>query len=135
MYHSCDLGMSSCPLFLNLLISLLHLTLLITLSFLIISKLVSVFLALSWQGLNLSVLHNPVLHLGNYSSSPVSLSFRIPQGSVLGPLLFTIYTPSIVHICSNYSVNQQQYGDDTQLLSLSLYLCFSLPYLLPTSLA
>jgi hypothetical protein len=93
----------------------LHLTLLITLSFSIVSKLVSVSLALSGLGLNLICLVEQSVRLGNHSSSPVSLFSEVPQGSVLGPLLFAIYTSPIAHICSTYSVNQRQYADDTQL--------------------
>jgi Reverse transcriptase (RNA-dependent DNA polymerase) len=55
------------------------------------------------------------VRLGDYSFSPVSLSSGVPQGSVLGPLLFSIYTSPTVHICSTYPVNQRQYADDTQL--------------------
>ena len=81
---------------------------------------------LAWRESYLSCRAQSV-HLGNYSFSPVSLSSGVPQDSVLGPLLFSIYTSSIAQICSTYSVNQRQYADDTQL--------FLSPYLLPISLA
>jgi Reverse transcriptase (RNA-dependent DNA polymerase) len=56
------------------------------------------------------------VRLGNYSSSPVSVSTQVPQGSVLGPLLFSICTSPIAHVCSTCSVKQRQYADDTQIL-------------------
>ena len=41
-------------------------------------------------------------------------------GSVLGPLLFTAYVSPIASIVHLYSIDQQQYADDTQLfISLS----------------
>jgi len=43
------------------------------------------------------------------------LSLVVPcsQGSVLGPLLFTIYTSSIIATAQSHHVQQQQYVDDT----------------------
>jgi len=56
-------------------------------------------------------------------------SCGVPQGSVMGPILFTIYVSPIASILSSHGVNQQQYADDTQLFvflspsSLSRSLC------------
>jgi hypothetical protein len=55
------------------------------------------------------------VRIGNHSSPPIAVTTGVPQGSVLGPLLFTIYTSPIATIASSYSVSQQQYADDTQL--------------------
>jgi len=68
-------------------------------------------------------------------TSSSSSSFILPsrcgvlQGSVLGPILFTMYISLIASIVSFHGINQQQYADDTQLFffispsSLSSSLC------------
>ena len=54
-------------------------------------------------------------------SSPVTPSpVSVAQGSVLRPLLFTVYTSPISTIAQSQHFSQQQYADDTQLyLALS----------------
>ena len=53
--------------------------------------------------------------LGNRFSDAFSLPYRVPQGSVLGPLRFTLYTTSLSNIISNFNVTHHLYGDDTKI--------------------
>ena len=44
-----------------------------------------------------------------------NLSFGVPQGSVLGPILFTMYTTLLGAIARKYQLYFHLYADDTQL--------------------
>ena len=55
-------------------------------------------------------------------SSNLPISCGVPQGSVLGPLLFIMYTTPLSHLLSTSSVHHHLYADDTQ-----LFISFSPP--------
>ena len=47
--------------------------------------------------------------------------FGVPQRSVLGPIIFTIYTTLLANIIKHHNLSYHFYADDTQ-----LYLAFGL---------
>jgi hypothetical protein len=53
--------------------------------------------------------------IGNVSSSQSPLLFGVPQGSILGPVLFTLYTAPLETIIRSYGLDFMLYADDTQL--------------------
>lgn len=55
------------------------------------------------------------IHVGSESSAITNCSCGVPQGSVLGPLLFVAYTSPIAFITTKFGVLHNQYADDTQL--------------------
>jgi hypothetical protein len=83
----------------------------------------------SWFGIDKIVLSWISSYLSNRSfyinlngtkSSSFPLKIGVPQGSVLGPLLFILYTTPLSHVISNCHTNHHLYADDTQ-----LYMSFS----------
>ena len=52
--------------------------------------------------------------LGSVTSDAILLEFGVPQGSVLGPVLFNIYMRSLYHTIAKSGFNVQGYADDQQ---------------------
>ena len=72
-------------------------------------------LALGWFRSYLSGRTHSV-KVGSTLSHPAVLQYGVPQGSVLGPILFSLYTNPITSIShSHSSINYHFYADDTQL--------------------
>jgi hypothetical protein len=58
---------------------------------------------------------NQFVHTDSGSSDLAPLTTGVPQGSVLGPLLFTLYTTPVSYILQDLAMAFHLYADDTQL--------------------
>ena len=79
------------------------------------------------SGISLSWFHSYLFESKQFvkigsSSIPVSLHFGVPQDSVFGPTLFSLYTSPISKILQKHAVLNHQFADDITLFTGASYL-------------
>ena len=58
---------------------------------------------------------NWIFQIGPNKSSTVIVFFGLPQGTILGPLFYIVYTADIENIIEKHGVKMHLYADDSQL--------------------
>ncbi|GFR81218.1 reverse transcriptase [Elysia marginata] len=71
--------------------------------------------ALSWFCSYIADRAQKVSLKGETSEGDTIMRFGVPQGSVLGPVIFTLYTRPLVEILQQHDISYHFYTDDTQL--------------------
>jgi hypothetical protein len=71
-------------------------------------------IVLKWLSSYLEHRHQTV-KVQSQASNPKSVDCGVPQGSVLGPVLFTLYTASLGTLLRSCGVSYHLYADDTQI--------------------
>ena len=82
------------------------------------------FLALLCLGFSHTSERTQVVSVSGASSAPAALNFGVPQGSVLGPILFVLYTHPISEIVSYHSLSHHSFSHDNSCKNLATLLNF-----------
>ena len=75
-------------------------------------------LALAWFSSYLTD-RTQCVQVGDLKSKPSPLLYGVPQGSVLGPVLFSLYIQPLSTLLKDHDFKFQKYADDTQLFNSS----------------
>jgi hypothetical protein len=59
--------------------------------------------------------HRQMVRIGQTRSEPAVVTRGMPQGSVLGPILHTMYTALLYHVIAQQNISSHFNADDTQL--------------------
>ena len=57
--------------------------------------------------------------INSLQSEHTTLHYGVPQGSVLGPVLFILYTQPLFNLVSKHAVSHHAFADDNQLYKIS----------------
>ena len=74
--------------------------------------------ALSWYSSHLCNITHAVT-INSLQSEHTTLHYGVPRGSVLGPVLFILYTQPLFNLISKHAVNHHAFADDNQLYKIS----------------
>ena len=69
---------------------------------------------LNWISRYLRSRTQQVLIRDNTFSKPTQLKYGVPQGGVLGAILFTPFTTPLREVCRKHGINFQSYADDSK---------------------
>ena len=56
-----------------------------------------------------------IISVNSFQSDPAVFQFGVPEGSVLGPILFVLYIQSLSQILQSHCMEHQLFADDSQL--------------------
>jgi len=72
-------------------------------------------MALEWCSSYLNK-RSRIFQVDSDHSGPHTLDCSVPQGSILGPLMFISYTEDLANLISSHQLKYHEFADDTQLV-------------------